>query len=113
MNDIHWDAMEPERSRLRALVERVSTELSALVSSESSEPGARRASTDRLTGAWTVLVEQLALGPEPSLRRCPFCRRSVLRVAVRCRYCMKKSSPAESGPAQLPDASSSNPERVP
>lgn len=87
--DMNWDAIEPERSRLRLLVARVEGELAYF---RSPPPGAAQApDLTRLFGAWERVVTQLALGAEPLLRACPHCRRSILAAAVRCRYCMSRS----------------------
>lgn len=87
---MNWDVIEPGRSRLRSLVARVAHELAAV---ERQSQGSR---TDGLSLAWTSLVAELALGTEPALRECPHCRRSILRAAVRCRYCMNRSAAADS-----------------
>lgn len=36
---------------------------------------------------WAKLVGVLALGPEPEVRACPTCGRTVMRAATRCGYC--------------------------
>jgi hypothetical protein len=93
--DMNWDAIEPERSKLRALVARVELEIAEL---RSQAPGAGQAAgLTSLVGAWGRVVTQLALGTEPPLRACPHCRRSILEAAVRCRYCMSRSPAAEPG----------------
>lgn len=90
--DMNWDAIEPERSKLRALVASVESEIAEL---RSQAPGAGHAAgLTSLIGAWERVVTQLALGAEPSLRACPHCRRSILEAAVRCRYCMSRSPAA-------------------
>lgn len=90
-NIVTWDSIEPSRSVLRTLVARVDLELSKLAGPESS--GAAKVA--ELSGAWASLVGALALGPEPALRACPSCRRSILQEAVRCRYCMQRSPSTE------------------
>lgn len=86
-----WDAIDPIRSRLRVLVAHVERALVNL-------PPAEGCSKQDLEQAWANLVVALALGHEPALRTCPSCARSILKVAVRCRYCMK-FSPIEPSPA--------------
>jgi hypothetical protein len=85
-----WDAIEPSRSRLRALVTRVTRELAEVEGNARGE----RADLASLSLAWTSLVGELDLGAEPALRACPHCGRSILLVAVRCRYCMSRSPAA-------------------
>jgi len=85
-----WDGIDPVRTRLRVLVAHVESALGKLRTEEGR-------SNQVLEQAWVNLVAALALGLEPVVRSCPFCRRSILQLAVRCRYCMK-SSPVEQGP---------------
>ena len=84
--EMDWDAIEPARSRLRWLVAQVTREL------EDVERGAEGRQIEGLSLAWSSLVVELALGVEPALRECPHCRRGILQAAVRCRYCMSRSS---------------------
>jgi len=97
MNDTQWDGVDPERTRLRALVARIDDEVTILSLPDAS---VHAKATERLTEAWNGLVTALALGPEPEVRRCPFCQRSVLRAATRCRYCMKSSPAAHARQAE-------------
>jgi hypothetical protein len=86
--NIKWDTIEPSRSALRLQAARVDRELSRLGDEEQIGP-------QKLAGlieAWAGLLDSLALGPEPALRECPFCQRSIVKAAVRCRYCMKRSA---------------------
>jgi hypothetical protein len=85
-----WDGIDPVRTRLRVLVGHVES----AIAKQRTPEGARN---EALEQAWLALVAELALGHEPEVRSCPFCRRSILLLAVRCRYCMK-SSPVEQGP---------------
>ena len=87
--EINWDAIEPARSRLRALVAAVAREV------QSVDGQAQGGAATSLSFAWTSLVAELDLGAEPTLRECPHCGRAILRRAVRCRYCMKRSPGAE------------------
>jgi hypothetical protein len=86
--EINWDSVEPARSRLRAMAARVSQELASFSSQAHVAGGG---DVTALSSAWASLVDELALGVEPALRQCPHCGRSILREAVRCRYCMKNS----------------------
>jgi hypothetical protein len=88
------EPLEPQRSRLRALVADVESEVGVLVSG-----AAGGALIEPLKGAWAALVKGLALGPDPELRPCPFCRRGILQEASRCRYCLKNSSAAPPAPS--------------
>jgi len=73
---------DPVRARLRTLVAAVERHLSA-------EPlqQMRPDLLSALREAWAALVQELALGPEPALRRCPKCGRVVMEQAMRCGYC--------------------------
>ena len=82
-----WDGIDPLRTRLRVLVAHVESTIAGLRTTAGD-------SKEALEQAWANLVVGLDLGLEPEVRSCPSCRRSILKVAVRCRYCMK-SSPAE------------------
>ena len=73
---------DPVRSRLRTLVAAVERHLSA-------EP-VQQMTPDVLSAlqeAWAALVKELALGPEPALRKCTQCGRLVMQQATRCAYC--------------------------
>ena len=73
---------DPTKSRLRSLVAAVERDLSG-APAEQMQPGALVA----LRASWDALVRELALGPEPALRRCPHCSRLVMRAATACGYC--------------------------
>lgn len=83
-----FNAIEPERTAMRVLVANIDLELGKL---DDPKPLARAEALARLTTTWTKLVAELALGSEPSLRTCPFCRFAIRCEATRCRYCMKQS----------------------
>ena len=73
---------DPVRSRLRTLVAAVERHLSG-------EPP-QQMTPDVLSAlreAWAALVRELALGPEPAVRKCPTCGRLVMEQATRCGYC--------------------------
>ena len=91
-----WNAIEPQRSAMRALVATIDVELAKL---DGPEPLARAATLTRLTATWAKLVAELALGPEPRLRGCPFCQLSIRSQATRCRYCLRPSAAAPASDA--------------
>lgn len=88
--DTNWDAIDPERSKLRVLVARVESQLAEFC--KRPQGAGAVAGFTTLVGAWEAVVHQLALGAEPPTRACPHCRRSILEAAVRCRYCMQMSA---------------------
>lgn len=90
MDNQDWDGLDPARSKLRALSERVERGLAAL--EVGSEPGAFAAEKAAVLSAWSELSATLALEPEPALRQCPHCQRRILEQATRCRYCMRHSA---------------------
>lgn len=92
MDRTEWDVLEPQRTALRVLVSKMDKELGSLDVAE--EDRARPA----LQEAWQALVRALALGPEPELRSCESCNRSIMITATRCRYCWLKASPRPSSP---------------
>jgi hypothetical protein len=75
------------RSRLRGLVAKVTQEIEHL-----SEPANAEAAKkpNGLNDAWTALVKQLDLGPEPEVRDCPHCGHICMRAATVCAYCWKE-----------------------
>ena len=73
---------DPKKSRLRSLVAAVERDLSE-APAEQMQPGAFVS----LRVSWDALVNELALGPEPALRRCPRCSRLVMRAATACSHC--------------------------
>ena len=73
---------DPVRTRLRTLVAAVERHLSAELVQQ-MRPDVLSA----LREAWAALVHELALGPEPAVRRCPKCGRLVMEQAMRCGYC--------------------------
>jgi hypothetical protein len=86
MDPTQWDVLEPQRTALRTLVSKMEQELSSLGGGEAN--GSRQS----LQNAWDALVRALALGPEPELRSCESCKRSIMVTATRCRYCWLKAS---------------------
>jgi len=90
MDNRDWDELDPARSKLRALSERVERGLVEL--GVDPQPGALAAEKAAVLGAWRELLAALAFEEEPSLRQCPHCRRRILERATRCRYCMRHSA---------------------
>ena len=79
-----------ERSKLRAVVADIQHQV-AVLSTQWAAAG-QSATADRFNGSWTALTELLALGPEPELRKCPFCHEAIRQEATRCMHCWKQSS---------------------
>jgi hypothetical protein len=75
---------DPPRTRLRKTVAAVDHEIRAL-----------KGSSSELDAAWTRMVEELALGPEPELRQCPNCGNTAMHAATLCGHCWTKLTPAE------------------
>lgn len=90
MDNQDWDGLDPARSKLRALSERLGHGLVALGGDAQSGPFATEKAA--VLDAWRELLAALALEEEPSLRQCPHCRRRILEHATRCRYCMRHSA---------------------
>jgi hypothetical protein len=81
------ETIDPERTHLRGLVAMVGTEI-ARQSPDSDAAG-------HLHAAWSALITQLALGPEPEVRLCPVCHRIGMRYATLCGFCWAKLAPLE------------------
>jgi hypothetical protein len=79
-----------ERSKLRVIVAEIDNQIPALSTqiSAAGEPGVAA----RFAVSWAALVELLALGPEPEVRRCPFCMATIQQTATHCMHCWKQSS---------------------
>jgi hypothetical protein len=84
VNDPH-DSLDLQLTRLRTLVASVELEV---VNLETTDP---QAQATPLRAAWSSLVKAMLLGPEPELRSCPACARSIMVDASRCRYCWQRS----------------------
>ena len=54
---------------------------------------ANTAASADLRTSWAALVEHLAVGPAPAVRKCPSCKREIMRDATRCIHCWAKSAP--------------------
>ena len=79
------------RSRLRAIVSTLEREISRLPAESGADGNSSPPSA--LTTAFTDLVQELALGPEPELRECPVCKHKGMRAATVCGYCWTKLTP--------------------
>ncbi len=75
---------------IRAAVEAMSREMALLGKKDVAGEGADR---DALRAAWTALVGELALGPAPEYRKCPYCGEVGMRAATRCGSCWKALVP--------------------
>jgi hypothetical protein len=96
MNGPQASFADAARTRLRATVATVGREISRLPGQATGEDGKSPPSV--LLASFTDLVEQLALGPEPEVRRCPVCQHLGMRMATLCGYCWTKLTPT-TGPA--------------
>lgn len=90
MNNQDWDELDPARSKLRALTERVTRGLVEL--GADAQNGALATQRTTVLEAWRELLAALAIEEEPSLRKCPHCGRRIIEQATRCRYCMRHSA---------------------
>jgi hypothetical protein len=79
---------EASRARLRATVAAIEHELSCLPRPVTVDGPGDAVAT--LLASFADLVEQLALGLEPEVRRCPGCGHVGMRAATRCGYCWAK-----------------------
>ncbi len=75
-----------QTASIRALVESVSSEMTAL---SVGPTDLHRGSLDPLAEAWEHLVDALALPPEPT-RVCPVCGHLGMSLATVCGYCWTK-----------------------
>jgi hypothetical protein len=82
------------RSRLRTVVASIDREMAQL---PEHDGGVEQ--TQALRASWAELVELLALGPEPKVRQCPFCKHLVMHSATLCHHCWTKLQ-AVNHPAQ-------------
>lgn len=78
-------------SQLRKSVANIERQLEALSLQSQTEPS--QTSTAELRAAFSRLVQLLALGPEPEVRECPFCKHIVRSAAKLCGYCWKTLQP--------------------
>jgi hypothetical protein len=71
---------------VRAAVGAMDREVALLGGGTSTgEPG----SLEALRSSWRVLLDALALGPDPEYRACPYCGATGMRAATRCGTCWK------------------------
>jgi hypothetical protein len=91
MNGPEASHADAARTRLRATVATIGRELSRLPGQVPGEDG--KSPPSALLASFTDLVEQLALGPEPEVRRCPVCQHLGMRAATLCGYCWTKLTP--------------------
>jgi hypothetical protein len=87
----HSNTPQATRSRLRSIVSAIEREISSLPGQTGADGSSSPPSA--LAAAFTDLVQELALGPEPELRECPVCKHMGMRAATVCGYCWTKLSP--------------------
>ena len=77
-----------ESVRLRAVVAVINHEMALLQAQVTPfKP------SSGLVTAWGELVELLALGPTPEVRKCPVCDHHGMRAATRCGFCWTALEP--------------------
>jgi hypothetical protein len=91
MNDSRDSVPDAKRSRLRATIAAIESDLARLPPDITNDNGAMPA--DGLRASVADLVGQLALGPEPAYRRCPVCKRLGMSVATVCGLCWTTLTP--------------------
>lgn len=84
---------ERSERKLRLALENVDKNLTALTTAPSADTQQSRMLED-LRGSFQVVLDLLALEPEPERRACPFCGGPMRRLATRCVHCWKKSDPS-------------------
>jgi hypothetical protein len=90
MNGPRHSVPDAARSRMRKTIATIERELALQVETTGAPSNLRASFAD--------LVEQLALGPEPSVRRCPHCGGIGMRAATLCRHCWAKLTPPRERP---------------
>jgi hypothetical protein len=80
------------RAHLRAVMATIDHELSVL-SGQRMRDDPLAKSDGLLSSSWAELVELLALGPAPRVRKCPSCKHTGMFDATRCGYCWTQLSP--------------------
>lgn len=90
MNSPQFSVPDAARSRLRATVATLNREMARLPAQVANDSGYE---VSDLLAPWADLVAQLALGPEPEVRECPFCKHIGMRAATLCGYCWNKLEP--------------------
>ena len=91
MNDPRVDVADPARARLRVTLATIEREIWRLPRQVTGDEG--KSPPSGLVASFADLVEQLALGPEPEVRRCPVCGNIGMRAATRCGYCWTRLTP--------------------
>lgn len=84
------------RAQLRAAIVDMNDHLEHLLQKTSSEDSAKDLAAAMASSA--TLVKLLALEPEPLVRECPACKRTVMRAAKLCGYCWAKLQPLSAQP---------------
>ena len=109
MSSPRFAVPDAARSRLRATIATIEREMARLPPDEGAghgpanglsawaDDGGQGPPHGVLRAAWADLVDQLALGPEPELRECPFCQHVGMRAATRCGHCWKRLTPPPRG----------------
>lgn len=80
------DIRDVDRTRLRDLVSAIEPDITQL-------PRPLTEREDALFSSWAELVSLLALGPEPEMRECPFCKKLGIRAAALCGHCWQRLPP--------------------
>jgi hypothetical protein len=98
MNDVQRPGPDTARSRLRATVAKMESEIARLRTQGGNEDASSPA--NGLRAAFAVLIGELALGPEPEVRECPVCGHIGMRAASRCGYCWSPLTPPPTDASQ-------------
>jgi len=96
MNDLQMAAPLIGRARLRATVATIEREANRLLRLLTDEEG--RVPKNLLQASCADLVAQMALGPEPEVRRCSVCEHLVMRDATLCGHCWTRLAPPPARP---------------
>lgn len=96
MNDLQMAAPPIGRARLRATLATIEREAARLLRLLTDEEG--RVPKNVLQASCAELIAQMALGPEPEVRRCSVCEHLVMREATLCGHCWTRLAP----PAEKP-----------
>jgi hypothetical protein len=91
MNSPQLTVADATRARLRVTLATIEREISHLPGQATGDDD--KSPPSNLLMSFADLVEQLALGPEPEVRRCPVCGNIGMSAATRCGYCWTKLTP--------------------
>lgn len=80
------------RAQLRSALMDMNVHLERILQKTSSE-GSSEDDVAAAMASSATLVRLLALEPEPLVRECPSCNRTVMRAAKLCGYCWAKLQP--------------------